>query len=219
MTSVGPMWDQRFATGQWPREPDPFLVALADPLPAGRGLDLGSGPGRNSVWLAAKGWDMTLVDASRVGLDLAVAAASAEGAAVTTIEANLDEWRPDPSYFDLVIVANLHPGPDRRGPILQHATEALCPGGHLYVVGHHLDNLGRHGPPDPDRLLTDERLRAALPSELDVHVLETRSRRSAGGGDDAPAERHEVGGDEGRESDLVVVAWAGKPQLSNEHAR
>lgn len=49
MTSPGEVWDRRFAEDGWPTEPDPFLVELAEPLSPGRGLDLGSGPGRNSL--------------------------------------------------------------------------------------------------------------------------------------------------------------------------
>ena len=208
MTSwTGRTWDRRFAEEGWPADPDPFLVDLAQALPPGRGLDLGSGPGRNSLWLAAKGWDMTLVDASQVGLDQATAAADAMGVAVTTVHADLVGWRPDEARFDLAIAANLHPGPDVLAAILSRATTAIRPGGHLYVVGHHLANLGRHGPPDANRLLTDERLRAALPTELVVEVLETRERRTDHG------HRRYRGEDDG-EHDSVVVAWATKPPSS-----
>ena len=205
--SAGHMWDRRFAEEGWPAEPDPFLVELAEALPPGRGFDLGSGPGRNSLWLAAKGWDMTLVDASQVGLDQATAAAEAMGVTVETVHADLADWRPAAADADLVIVANLHPGPDALAAILSSAAQALRPGGHLYVVGHHVADLGHHGPPDPDRLLTDERLRAALPSELQVEVLETRSRRADHG------RGHGHGGPADAEipQDLSVVAWATKP--------
>lgn len=158
MTDAGQMWDRRFSEHAWPSEPDPFLVELADDLPPGRGLDLGSGPGRNSLWLASKGWEMTLVDASRVAL------AQAE----------------------------------------QRAAEA---GGHLFVVGHDVANLGHHGPPDPERLLTVERLSQALPATVVVEVLDQRARKpdhttaidAEAPGVDAP------GADP---LDVAVLAWA-----------
>ncbi len=204
MTTPGEIWDLRFAERQWPADPDAYLLELADPLPAGRGLDLGAGPGRNSLWLAARGWDMTLVDASRVGLDQAEAAARILGAAITTVQADVSSWQIEGSAFDLVIVANLHPGPDAMAALLARSARALCPGGHLYVVGHHLDNLGRHGPSDPDRLLTVERLRAALPSNLDVEVLEKRERNVDHGATAQPAK------------DTVVLAWAARPPAGAE---
>lgn len=208
MTSPGAMWDRRFAEQGWPTDPDPYLAEFAEPLPAGRGLDLAAGPGRNSLWLAAKGWDMTLVDASMVGLDQAAAAARALGVTVTTVHADLSAWQPDQTSFDLIIVANLHPGPDALAAVLAEVARALRPGGHLYVVGHHVANLGRHGPPDPDRLLTAERLRASLPSELIIEALDTRDR-AANHGHHAtqPA------------SDTVVFAWATKPSSLNRGHR
>lgn len=208
----GRMWDRRFAEVGWPTDPDPFLVDLAETLPAGRGLDLGSGPGRNSLWLAAKGWDMTLIDASKVGLDQAATAADAMGVTVTTVHADVDDWRPDAALFDLVIVANLHPGPDALAALLCVAATAIRPGGRLYVVGHHLANFGRHGPPDPERLLTEERLRAALPAGLEVELLETRHRRT----DHGHREDH---GDGDPERDMVVVAWATKPRSHRKGSR
>lgn len=193
------MWDRRFAESGWPTDPDPFLVALAEALPPGRGLDLGSGPGRNSLWLAAAGWEMTLVDASQVGLDQATRSAAAMGVSITTCHADLADWQPGDARFDLVIVANIHPGPDALAAVLARAAEAMRPGGHLYVVGHHVDNLGRHGPPDPERLLTDDRLRAALPATLEVEILETRERMADHGGHDGDRDRPAGGHDGDRD--------------------
>jgi SAM-dependent methyltransferase len=199
--SSGEMWDRRFAERVWPTDPDPYLVELAESLPPGRGLDLGAGPGRNSLWLAAKGWDMTLVDLSRVGLDQALAAARAVAATIVPVRADLYDWQPDEADFDLVIVANLHPGQDARAVVLARAAAALRAGGHLYAVGHHVGNLGRHGSADPSRLFTADRLRTALPADLSVDVLDTRPRAFGNGRPD-------------RRNESVVLAWATKPSAA-----
>ncbi|MHB1536721.1 MAG: class I SAM-dependent methyltransferase, partial [Acidimicrobiales bacterium] len=89
---------------------------------------------------------------------------------------------------------------DALAPVLTGAARALRSGGHLYVVGHHIASLGHHGPPDPDRLLTPERLRDALPSDLRIEVLAARDRP----GDHSQAEQATI-------ADTVVVAWATKP--------
>lgn len=196
----GQVWDRRYTEEGWSADPDPYLVELAGPLPPGRGMDLGAGPGRNSLWLAARGWDMTLVDASAVGLSQAAAGAEARGSTVRTVQADVFVWRPPEAEFDLVIVANLHPGPEPLAGLLAGAAQALRPGGHLYVVGRHVDDLGRRGPRDPDRLLTDERLRAALPAALEVQLLASRPRRV---GPDRPGAEDPTG--------TVVLAWATRP--------
>ena len=66
-------WDERFRTGDHAdSSADPFLNQLADYselLPArGRALDVACGAGRNSVWLAQKGWEVTALDVSLEGL-------------------------------------------------------------------------------------------------------------------------------------------------------
>jgi SAM-dependent methyltransferase len=197
---AGDVWDRRFIEQSWPTEPDPFLVELARALPPGRSLDIGSGPGRNSLWLAAEGWTVTLVDASKVALDQARARAEGAGLQITTAHHDVFHWLPDHDSYELVIVANLHPGLESLTEVLASAADALVAGGHLYVVGHDITSLGRHGPPDPDRLLTVERLSHALPPAVSVEVLDRRaSKPDHGLMPDA------------KENDTVVYAWAIKP--------
>ncbi len=196
MSGEAEMWDRRFAEQPWPTEADPFLVELAQPLPAGRALDIASGPGRNSLWLADRGWQATAVDASQVALAQARQRAADLGVPVQTVQADVTTWRPDPAAYDLVVVANLHPGVSMLRQVLTNAAAALVPGGHLFVVGHDLVNLGRHGPPDAERLLSPDRLAAAIPDELQVERLERRTRPADDGS--------------GGEPDVAVFAWAVK---------
>ncbi len=148
--SSGEMWDRRFAERAWPADPDPYLVELAESLSPGRGLDLGAGPGRNSLWLAAKGWDMTLVDLSRVGLDQALAGAGALGVTIAPVHADVYDWQPDEAGFDLVIVANLHPGPDALAVILGRARSATAA-----PTGRTSRSYSPGPPNGPDVMLSD----------------------------------------------------------------
>ena len=72
--SEKPNWDERYARGDHPGpDPDPFLARMAtyidEFLPhRGRALDLAGGAGRNAVYLAGLGFEVTLVDVSRAGL-------------------------------------------------------------------------------------------------------------------------------------------------------
>ncbi len=66
-------WDERYAGDElvWSAQPNRFLVAEVETLPPGRALDLACGEGRNAVWLAERGWDVTGVDFSNAGIDKA----------------------------------------------------------------------------------------------------------------------------------------------------
>jgi SAM-dependent methyltransferase len=195
MTTPGEFWDQRFREHGWPTEPDPLLVEQASPLPAGRALDVGSGPGRNSLWLAGRGWSVTAVDASAVALDQAEARAQEAGLSLTTLLADVRSWTPPVASYELVVLANLHFPAAELASLMQRLSDALVPGGHLFVVGHDLANLGKHGPSDPELLLTIDRVIAALPPEVEVERVDRVDRP-----------RDDVATD--ARGDVAVVAWA-----------
>ena len=147
-------WDEAYASTElvWTAEPNRFVVEeLADLVP-GRALDLGTGEGRNAIWLAERGWRVTAVDFSAVGLAKAAKLAEKRGVTgVQWVEADLRVYRPGAAAYDLVLMAYIHLPPDEFGALLRTAASALVPGGTLLVVGHDVDNIahGHGGPQDP----------------------------------------------------------------------
>ena len=157
-------WNRRYATSEliWTAEPNRFLVEQVGELPPGRALDLGAGEGRNAVWLASRGWQVTAVDFSDVGLDKARRLAEAANATVELVCADATE--PVDRRYDLVIVLYLHLPAEQRRTAYVNAAGAVAPGGTLLVVGHDLANLtdGTGGPQDPGVLLTPDDVVADL---------------------------------------------------------
>jgi SAM-dependent methyltransferase len=172
-------WDRRYRGTElvWTAQPNRFVVEELGGLPPGRALDLGSGEGRNAVWLAEGGWQVTAVDFSSVALDKARRLAQARGVTVDWVLADLRGYRPEPGAYHLVLVAYLHLSPLERVAVLAGAVAALAPGGTLLVIGHDLANLtqGVGGPQDPAVLYTPEAIVAELDG-LTVHRAE-RVRR------------------------------------------
>jgi SAM-dependent methyltransferase len=146
-------------------QPNRLLVAEVGERAPGRALDLACGAGRNAVWLAERGWEVTAVDFSPVALAEAAKLASTRGVGVRWIEADVRDWEPPEGEFDLVLVLYLQVPADERRRVLGRAAGALAPQGTLLVVGHHSDNLadGWGGPRTPDVLYSAEDVAADVP--------------------------------------------------------
>ena len=161
-------WDELYASHElvWTAEANRFVAEELAGLAAGRALDLGTGEGRNAIWLAERGWQVTAVDFSAVGLAKAAELAAGHGVTgVRWVEADLREYQPGSAAYDLVLLAYVHLPPDEFGALLQMAASALAPGGTLLVVGHDVDNIahGHGGPQDPRILHRVQDVVAALP--------------------------------------------------------
>jgi 2-polyprenyl-3-methyl-5-hydroxy-6-metoxy-1,4-benzoquinol methylase len=159
-------WDLRYAGRElvWTSEANRFLVQEAARLPPARALDLACGEGRNAVWLAERGWEVTGVDFSRVGLEKARQLEEARGVHADWIEADLLDYRPEAQAFDLVLVLYLQVSEAQRTPILRNAAGAVAADGLFLLVGHDRSNIehGHGGPQDPAVLYTAEDVVANL---------------------------------------------------------
>ncbi len=172
-------WDNRYAGPDlvWGAGPNRFVVEQIGGRPPGRAIDLATGEGRNAIWLASQGWQVTGVDFSAVGLARAEKLATDRGVTVDWVTADLREYQPPPGGFDLVLLAYLQLPEPVLKPVLGRAAAALAPGGTLLFIGHDVDNLTRGvgGPQDPDMLHSAEQVAAAL-GGLEITTAGQRTR-------------------------------------------
>jgi SAM-dependent methyltransferase len=170
------MWDSRYESADlvWGIGPNVFLPPLVADLVPGSALDLACGEGRNAIWLAANGWDVTAVDFSRVGI--AKARTLAGDVSVRWVVDDVTSYHADRS-FDLVLIYYLHLPEAALANAFARAVDALAPGGHLFGVGHALANLehGYGGPPVPEILWTEDGIEP-LVRGLEIIELGERKR-------------------------------------------
>ena len=174
-------WDERYAERrQWSAGPNALVASLLGDLPPGDAIDLAAGEGRHALWLAERGWRVTAVDFSAVGLERG--REQAGGDRVTWVQHDVLDWTaPDPSS-DLVLVAYLHLPEPETTALLRRAVGWLRPGGWLLVLGHDVDNVahGVGGPQDTAILHSVERL-APVAELLAVDRLEQVRRETPEG--------------------------------------
>jgi SAM-dependent methyltransferase len=159
-------WNERYRGTElmWSAGPNQFAEAELADLPPGRAVDLAAGEGRNAIWLARRGWQVTAVDFSQVALDKGRRIAG--DLPVAWVCADATTWREDASY-DVSLVAYLQlPAAERRAAH-RNAFAALRTGGTMLVVAHDSTNLaeGTGGPPDPDVLFSADDVLADLDGE------------------------------------------------------
>ena len=151
-------WDQKFSgsTYLYGTEPNDYLKQTAHHIPKGRVLCLADGEGRNSVYLAEQGYDVTAVDNSQVGLEKAVALAKSRGVTITPIFADLVDFDLGINHWDGVVSIFCHLPPLLRTKVHTSVAPALRSGGVLILEAYSPKQLdfGTGGPRDLDLLMT-----------------------------------------------------------------
>ena len=160
-------WNARYSGAEllWKADPNRFLVEEIADLQPGSALDVACGEGRNAVWLAGRGWQVTGVDFSDVALSKARRLADDRGVSVEWVNADVAEWDPPAGAFDLVILFYLQLPEAERHQVYGRMAGGLAPGGTILVVGHDSENLtgGYGGPQDPQFLFSAEDVVRDLP--------------------------------------------------------
>jgi 2-polyprenyl-3-methyl-5-hydroxy-6-metoxy-1,4-benzoquinol methylase len=125
-------WDRAYSDPSlvFNTAPNAFLTEVVKGLKPGRALDIGIGQGRNSVYLAKLGWDVTGFDISERGMELARKSAAAAGVKITTIKASMDDFDYGVGQWDLIVATY------EGVSWLEAAAKGLKPGGFLVVEGY-----------------------------------------------------------------------------------
>lgn len=113
-------------------EPSAFLQRAVKGLAPGKALDIAMGQGRNSVFLAREGWEVTGYDISAVGLKAARTAAGALGRNIHTIQSDHKSFDFGSARWDLIVM--VFPGLSMdEEELLRRIKASLKPGGMIVV--------------------------------------------------------------------------------------
>jgi 2-polyprenyl-3-methyl-5-hydroxy-6-metoxy-1,4-benzoquinol methylase len=160
-------WDERYqAPGfVYGEKPNIFLQSVAGLLPQGRVLCLAEGEGRNAVYLASLGYDVTAVDQSTVGLKKAHLLADKHGVKITTHCSSLEDYVLQPSYWSAIVSIWAHVPSVLRRKVHQKIVQSLVQGGVFVLEAYTPEQLQMPsvgGPKNPDLLMDLKTLKSEL---------------------------------------------------------
>lgn len=170
-------WNRRFSASEYifGTEPNAFLFSNGFRLKGGqRVLCVADGEGRNSVWLAEQGLDVTAFDFSPIGVEKARRLAAERGVKVSYEAASVYDWRWPEEAFDVVAAIFVQfADPEMRRFMFERIVRALKPGGLLLLEGYTPKQLEYRtgGPSRLENLYTEALLREAFKS---LEILELR---------------------------------------------
>ncbi len=153
-TGVRGYWDDVFRSGkiQFNKKASRLLqYAIRDRKP-GLALDLGMGEGRNAVFLAQQGWQVTGVDISPEAVKQARARAEASRVSITAVTDDLDHFDAGLAKWDLIVLLYMHAWfHESKRNVPELLAAALKPGGLLVIEGY----AGDQGAFQTNELLKD----------------------------------------------------------------
>jgi 2-polyprenyl-3-methyl-5-hydroxy-6-metoxy-1,4-benzoquinol methylase len=123
-------------------EPNAFLVRMVSGLKPGKALVPAMGQGRNAVYLARQGWDVTGYDISDRGIAMARAGAEKAGVRLNAVLKSHAEFDYGSAQWDLVVMT-YHFAPLHDAAFVERVRESLRPGGMVIVEQF-------NAPPGPD---------------------------------------------------------------------
>jgi len=170
-------WNDRYSAEDFTYgdQPNDLLRARGGDLSLpGPVLSLGEGEGRNAVFLASLGYQVTGVDGSAVGLEKAQRLAAAKGVTIQTVCADLAAFDLGEATWTGVISIWCHLPAALRADVHARIARAVKPGGVFLVEHYHPLQVPYKtgGPTDPSWLLTLAELRAAFPGWTELHAFE-----------------------------------------------
>ena len=172
-------WDERFSQPgfAYGDEPNVFVAEVASRIAPGPVLCLAEGQGRNAVFLAQRGLDVTMMDQSAVGLSRARELAAARGASVATVQGDLADFAIVPGYWSGIVSVFAHVPRALRADVHRRVAAGLRPGGAFVFVAYYPRQLqmGTGGPKDVSLLPTLADLRHEL-AGLEFEVAEEVER-------------------------------------------
>ena len=142
------------------REPSENLKKIVEKIKGRKALDVASGAGRNSIYLAINGFDVEALDISQIALDVL----NNKGFKNISCKlVDLDEYEIPKSSYDLIVMTNFL---DRN--LIPKLSAALKINGVLFIETYMEDELNEKPSSNPDFLLKKDELKTFFDDDFEL---------------------------------------------------
>jgi len=157
------------------KAPNAFLAEHLPQYEPGRLLLPGEGEGRNAVFAAALGWEVTAFDFSRAAREKALALAARQNVSIRYVLAEMRSFPFEAEGYDAAALIFVHLPPEERRHLHRQVWQSLARDGILFLEAFSKAQLGRSsgGPKQPDMLFSPDDLLDDLPEADILHRAET----------------------------------------------
>lgn len=170
-------WNERYAVDEYVYgiDPNQFYKEELDKLTPGKILFPAEGEGRNAVYAATKGWDVTAFDSSSEGKKKAEKLARSRGVKIQYFINSYENIQFNPESFDCIVLIYAHINPLKRNEYHKKLISLLKPGGKLILEGFSKKQIKNNtgGPRDIDMLFSEKELKTDFKNLSYLIVTET----------------------------------------------
>jgi ubiquinone/menaquinone biosynthesis C-methylase UbiE len=170
-------WNERFDSEEYVygTEPNQFYREELKKLSPGKILFPAEGEGRNAVYAATKGWQVTAFDSSSVAKTKAEKLARKKNVEIAYSISEYENISFPKESFNCLVLIFAHMPPPKRKEYHQKLASFLKPGGTLILEGFAKKQIRNNtgGPRNVDMLFSEEELRNDFNFFSDLHITET----------------------------------------------
>lgn len=182
-------WDERYSSEEFAygTKPNNYLREQLTLLKPGKILFPAEGEGRNAVFAATKGWQVSAFDISANGRNKALQLAEQHGTTIDYQVGELSTLNYQEQQFDAIALIYAHFPGDIKSSIHQMLNQYLRKGGFIIFEAFsksHLEYIAKNekvgGPKDIESLFSIEEIKADFPDYNIIELAETEIELNEG---------------------------------------
>ncbi|WP_346857548.1 methyltransferase domain-containing protein [uncultured Draconibacterium sp.] len=170
-------WNERYSTAEFAygEAPNKFLADELKTRKPGTILFPAEGEGRNAVYAATQGWNVTAFDPSIEGQKKAKLLADKYNTTIEYLLNGYEDIEFSPDSFDCIVLIFAHMPPLKRNSWHRKLTKYLKPGGTLLLEGFSKRQIENEsgGPKNIDMLFSKEELESDFKHLAELKITET----------------------------------------------